>query len=359
MTKKHSSEMIRLDQEFSPLVSIIINNYNYGKYVGKAIDSALSQTYHRIELIVVDDGSNDDSRERILAYGERIKAIFKSNGGQGSAYNAGFEASRGEIVMFLDADDALDRDVVTCVVDRFKDKDVSKVQFRLEIIDEESRPSGIYIPSGRMPSGYVLDMLLMYGGYGSPPASGNVYKRDMLNRIMPMTEADWRIAADSVPSLASPFFGKVSSLDKVLGYYRVHRGVAENQQNRSSLRPGNAASLSGKVQEFLKDEKLLQQLVAKHHKEKEVRVMETNPSALKTVLSFKILEPEHALNVRYTMKGLVLLGVKASIKYPLYSMSHKIGLAGWFLLVGICPSLLQKKLISLGLQPSVRNFTLQ
>src|SRR5712692_1029705 len=88
--------------------SIIINNCNYGQFLKAAIDSALSQTYLHKEVIVVDDGSTDNSREIIAgSYGSRIVPVLKENGGQASAFNAGFAVSRGEVVFFLDSDDML------------------------------------------------------------------------------------------------------------------------------------------------------------------------------------------------------------------------------------------------------------
>ena len=78
-----------------PLVSIIVNNYNYERFVAQAIESALQQTYSPVEVIVVDDGSVDHSREIIQGYGGRIQPVLKENGGQASALNAGFAASRG------------------------------------------------------------------------------------------------------------------------------------------------------------------------------------------------------------------------------------------------------------------------
>ena len=89
------------------LASIIINNYNYGRFLADAIDSALSQTYPHVEVIVVDDGSTDSSRVIIGRYGDRITAVLKENGGQASAFNAGFRVSLGETIVFLDADDIL------------------------------------------------------------------------------------------------------------------------------------------------------------------------------------------------------------------------------------------------------------
>lgn len=103
-----------------PLASILINNYNYGRYLADAIDSALGQTYPNTEVIVVDDGSTDHSRDVIQQYGDRIIAVFKENGGQASALNAGFAASRGEIIFLLDADDAFLPEKVAEVVQHFQ-----------------------------------------------------------------------------------------------------------------------------------------------------------------------------------------------------------------------------------------------
>src|SRR6201988_707109 len=87
------------------LVTILINNYNYSRFLPYAIDSALAQTYRNIEVIVVDDGSTDNSREVLAKYAGRVIAVQKENGGQPTAFNAGFAASKGDIICFLDADD--------------------------------------------------------------------------------------------------------------------------------------------------------------------------------------------------------------------------------------------------------------
>ena len=84
--------------ESKPIVSIIINNYNYDRFLAEAIDSALNQTYPHVEIIVVDDGSTDNSRNIIADYGNRIVPVLKSNGGQACSFNEGFKASQGEII---------------------------------------------------------------------------------------------------------------------------------------------------------------------------------------------------------------------------------------------------------------------
>jgi len=86
-------------------ISVVIPTYNYGRYLREAIDSVLAQTYAPLEVIVVDDGSTDDTPEVLASYGDRIHAIRQQNGGVGSARNAGVAAARGEYIAFLDSDD--------------------------------------------------------------------------------------------------------------------------------------------------------------------------------------------------------------------------------------------------------------
>jgi glycosyltransferase involved in cell wall biosynthesis len=109
-------------------VDIVIDNYNYGRYLGAAIDSALAQSHPSVRVIVVDDGSEDSSRDVIASYGQHISSVLKENGGQASAFNAGFERSTSEIVIFLDADDELEPHTAGRVAALFaEDPSVAKV----------------------------------------------------------------------------------------------------------------------------------------------------------------------------------------------------------------------------------------
>src|SRR5580692_11308707 len=81
--KQNSSETFST-HEHRPLATVVIINYNYEKFVAAAIDSALEQSYEPLEVIVVDDGSTDGSREIISSYGGRIRTLFQENGGQGA-----------------------------------------------------------------------------------------------------------------------------------------------------------------------------------------------------------------------------------------------------------------------------------
>lgn len=92
----------------SPLLSVVIPCFNYGDYLGQAIDSALAQTYRRVEVIVVDDGSTDDTEAVALSYGDRIRYVRQANAGPEAARNNGIRMAGGDCIVCLDADDTLD-----------------------------------------------------------------------------------------------------------------------------------------------------------------------------------------------------------------------------------------------------------
>lgn len=88
-----------------PLVSIVIPNYNGGEFLNDCIQSAINQSYSNIEIIVVDDGSTDDSGEILSHYGGQVKLIQTSNRGAAAARNLGISIAEGEFIAFLDSDD--------------------------------------------------------------------------------------------------------------------------------------------------------------------------------------------------------------------------------------------------------------
>lgn len=89
----------------NPLVSAIIPTYNRAHIIGEAVESALSQTYPNMEVIIVDDGSKDDTLERLAQFGDRIRVLKQANAGPAAARNTGVGAARGELIAFLDSDD--------------------------------------------------------------------------------------------------------------------------------------------------------------------------------------------------------------------------------------------------------------
>jgi glycosyltransferase involved in cell wall biosynthesis len=87
------------------LISVVIPTYNYGPYIAGAVGSALSQRYPHLEVVVVDDGSTDDTAQRLKPYRDRITYIRQKNQGVSAARNTGIRAARGEVFALLDADD--------------------------------------------------------------------------------------------------------------------------------------------------------------------------------------------------------------------------------------------------------------
>jgi glycosyltransferase involved in cell wall biosynthesis len=221
-----------------PLVSVLVNNHNYRRFLAAAIDSALGQTYERTETIVVDDGSTDESRDVILRYGSRIGAVLKENGGQASAINLGFERCGGDIVIILDADDRLDPDIAGAVTEAFRaHPDVARVQYRVAVTDAAGRPTGERIPADyvTMPSGDLREGVIRFNNVTWwPPTSGHAFSAETLRRILPMPEEPFHVAVDYYLVRASALCGPIVSLERIGAYYRRH-GQNEDSRDRLDL----------------------------------------------------------------------------------------------------------------------------
>ena len=102
--------MMRSVESF-PLISIIIPTFNAVEFLSRAIESALQQTYPNFEILIIDDGSTDDTRS-VIQVNKRIKYYHQENKGLSSARNFGIEKSRGDYLVFLDADDWLEKDAL-------------------------------------------------------------------------------------------------------------------------------------------------------------------------------------------------------------------------------------------------------
>lgn len=238
-----------------PLASIIVNNYNYARFLTQAVDSALNQTYPNVEVIVVDDGSTDDSRAVLEQYGSRIRSIFKANGGQPSAINAGFQASRGELVANLDSDDLYDPTAIERAVDAWHSTTV-KAHFPLRVIDSNGADCGTLNPRARLASGDVSKVLLARGKYISAPSTGNIYSRAVLERILPIPEDTWDHFDCYLETLA-PFYGLVLAFNQPLGSYRIH------DQNMSGMGALNRRRVAMLVEHNEKQWALLKDFCAK------------------------------------------------------------------------------------------------
>jgi glycosyltransferase involved in cell wall biosynthesis len=202
--------------------SIIIANYNYARFVGQAIESALAIDWRNKEIIVVDDGSTDDSRAVIASFGDRIVPIFVANSGQTQAANLGFARSTGDVVIYLDSDDLLLPTVARQVIAAWREG-VAKVQYGMIYVDEALRPLGLQWPifSEKHTSELASRLLRQTGTYVASPTSA--FSRDFLKEVFPLPTVDQGLyAIDAYLNLLAPFFGDVVSLRSPQYLYRRH-----------------------------------------------------------------------------------------------------------------------------------------
>jgi glycosyltransferase involved in cell wall biosynthesis len=221
-----------------PIVSILINNYNYGRFLREAIDSALDQTYQKVEVIVVDDGSTDNSREILATYGDRIIPVLKPNGGQASAFNAGLAASNGEIICFLDSDDVFERNKVEQIVRQLLSKPTAGWLFhamytftadgKSELLADYSRISGEHDFRETMKGGKLP--------FIAPPTSGLCFRRELLSRILPMPEASSITLSDHYLKFCAAGLSPGLVSHEALSKLRIHGHNAYSFQGDSTRR---------------------------------------------------------------------------------------------------------------------------
>ncbi len=226
-----------------PLVSIIIKNYNYGLYLAAAIDSVLNQTYPNIEIIVVDDGSTDNSREIIRNYHSLVIAVLKENGGQPSVLNAGFAASVGDIICILDSDDIFASNKVEEVVNVFRLlPEIGWCFHPLRLVDIKTKVllgTTLAFPHRENISSYCDFRAQMKSGkvdFYAPSTSALSFRRSLLEKMMPLAEnyefCQDRYLTHVAMALSTGFF---------LSHELTTQGIHEN--NISTLKTGKAQQL--------------------------------------------------------------------------------------------------------------------
>ena len=207
-----------------PLVSVLISNYNCDRYLASSINSAINQTYPNTEIIVVDDGSTDNSRQLIESYQNNITALFKANGGQASAFNAGFAVSKGEIICLLDADDLWLPSKVEQVVTAFNNYlSAAVVYHKVQNINSTDTPMGKPWPPYKPIVGNISQLVNRTGGWWPfPPSTALSFSSQFLTAVMDIPEAEYRLCADAYLADIAPFFGEVVGIERVLSQFRIH-----------------------------------------------------------------------------------------------------------------------------------------
>lgn len=331
-------------------VSILINNYNYGRYVGEAIDSALAQTWHDCEVIVVDDGSTDESWRVIESYGSRIRAVRQDNAGQGAAYNRLWSLARGDAVLFLDADDTLDHDaIVQCVA--AADAGVSSVQFRLRLVDTAGRVLPGSIPYV-MHDGDVAPIVRRFVHYAGPPGSGNFYVAKAIAPVFPLEAARWPRAADTMPFIGAAFAGNIRALQKELGSYRLHRHGALAAGLFGNIDASYAAALA--ISEHRRNGAL--QMLRERFGIELPGPFLLPPNVVRTrALSWRLDRARHPFADDSAWR-LIRMQLSCLRHWPRYTLLERLTLACWALLIATLPEASARRLAPTGNSPAIKTW---
>jgi len=206
----------------SPYFTVLIDTYNYGEFVEEAIQSAIDQTYpaSHYEIVVVDDGSTDDTSRRVKRFGDWVRYFPKENGGQASAFNFGIAQARGEFVCLLDADDIWLPNKLERVAQAIaSNSDTVHVYDQPMVWDSEKNRvthGGYPLQSGKIPESPAALL-----SHWMVPASSLAFRRGTLDTLLPIPEV-LRTQADAYLSGLIIFLGPVVGIPESLTKYRIH-----------------------------------------------------------------------------------------------------------------------------------------
>lgn len=205
-----------------PLVDIIIPANNSGLYIEETIQSVTNQTYNNYILWIIDDGSNDNTREivhRIAYNNSKIKYLYQKNSGVSAARNKGFSISNGEYIAFLDADDIWLKDNLQLKVEYLeKYKETDLVHSDTAVVDSNGSRTG-ETKSGK--EGFILDDLLAWNGTCIPAPSSILCRREVIKKTGGFdTQLSTGADQDFFFRVASKY--KIGRINQITWEYRIH-----------------------------------------------------------------------------------------------------------------------------------------
>jgi glycosyltransferase involved in cell wall biosynthesis len=334
-------------------VDIVVTNHDYARFLPAAIESACGQTHPDVQVVVVDDGSTDDSREVLRGFEDRVEVVLKEQGGQASALNAGLERCRGEVLLVLDADDMLRPWAAERVAAAFAaDPALSKVQFPMAIVDAAGEPTGEVKPGGhlRAPVGDQRRAELA-SPFDLPwlPGGGTGFRTEAVRRILPIPAADYpRSGADWYLVHLTALLGEAALLEEVCASYRVHGGNAYELE-RSEIDLGHVREAIGFAGATTRS---LEALADELGLERPARILSYADLANRLV-SLR-LEPRLHPVATDGRLSLFADAVRATRRRADVSAPMKALLVAWFGLEAIVPRRLARPLAELFLFPAKR-----
>lgn len=210
-----------------PFVSVLIDTYNHERFIEQAIASVLEQDFPAAdrEILVVDDGSTDRTAEIVRKFAPQVKLLQKTNGGQGSAFNAGIPECRGEVVAFLDGDDWWAKRKLSLVVPVLaQNPDIGMVGHGTVKVLPDGREFTEVLKEDHRFSLRSLDGARLFRSRKSFLGTRTTIRANILRQLLPVPEAI-RIEADEFVFTMAAALGEVEILPEVLFFYRLH---AEN-----------------------------------------------------------------------------------------------------------------------------------
>jgi len=219
-------------------VSVIISNYNYADFLSTCIDSVLAQSEPVDEIIVVDDGSTDNSHEVIQSYGGGIILIFQNNGGQAAAINAGFAKATGDIICLLDADDIFYPDKIKILKNTYSKNPDSKWIFHC--LDKKSEDGAVMLrPVVSIPFKNINKMTAMREGrlnYHAPATSGLSFRRDFVRELFPLPTAESIFISDHYIKFYTLASSEGLDISTALGAQTIHPNNRYTGKNTNAVK---------------------------------------------------------------------------------------------------------------------------
>lgn len=319
-------------------LSIIIANYNCRDFVGAAIESALGVDWTEKEVIVVDDASTDDSRRVIEGFRGRLAAYYRPKTHQLGAHMFGFEQSTGDVIIFLDADDLLEPGVMQEVAKVWR-PGVSKVQYRMNLIDKTGAQLGSAIPQfpPKDDPAKLRRTFLRTMAYTTPPGSGNAYSRDFVRAVFGFGPTIPQ--SDAVLVTLAPLLGDILTIRKPLARYRIH------DASYSGMRSLDASKLRERLHQDVEKARLF----ASVSRQLRLRVpgdpLRDSLHHLQYRLASYLVEPSAHPFSEDTMSGLVYRLVSSASTSSQMPFRDRAILVAWTIACALTPSSYRRNLI--------------
>lgn len=305
------------------LVSIIIPVYNAANYIYECLNSIQNQDYSRIEIIVIDDGSTDSTRDIITRYFQQVKVISQNNSGPSVARNTGIKESNGEFICFVDADDLISSNMVSSLVNGIKN---NKADFSICGIymfnDQKKITKHVQVSKNnrviRGNENLFEELYPFFNTYKINAPFGRIYKKDILIRNSIKFDEKLSLGEDSVFNM--DYFSVIDSCyfikDELYGYRRgnnyltgKYSGAFKDNKKRRFEQMKNVLVKKGAEERFLNGQLIY--IAYSYLLELPDRLKEKNRAQKREIICEVISDPDiqNALNNfsgSFTMKVLAL-----------------------------------------------------